>query len=264
MRPDFATFFINSTAHLQHAYWRHMDPDAFPLKPAKDEIEAYGDAVLFGYRSMDALLRRFFALAEADTTIILGSALSQQPFLKREGRGGQHFYRLRDISHFLQLLDIAPRMVEPVMTHQYRLRFAHGSAAEKALAALRQLKLAEETVFGARLTGTDIHFGCQIYDRLEGNGEIGGVPGRNEPLYFFDVLYAIDAVKSARHHPEGVLWVHTGEHAIHSEPVSILDIAPTIYDLMGVRNAIAEASARGVSLVPRFRSSGPAEEKRVA
>ena len=83
---------------------------------------------------------------------------------------------------------------------------------------------------------------------------------REEPLYFFDLLYAIDAVKSARHHPEGVLWVRTGEDAIHSEPVSIPDIAPTIYDLMGVRNAIAEATARGVSLVPLIRSNGQAEE----
>jgi hypothetical protein len=133
MRPDFATFFINSTAHLQHAYWRHMDPDAFPLKPAKDEIESYGDAVLFGYRSMDALLRRFFALAQPDTTIILCSALSQQPFLKREGRGGQHFYRLVDIPHFLQLLDIAPRIVEPVMTHPYLLRFADRAGLRERL-----------------------------------------------------------------------------------------------------------------------------------
>jgi hypothetical protein len=125
---------------------------------------------------MDALLRRFFALAEADTTTILCSALSQQPFLKREGRGGQHFYRLRDIPYFLQLLDIAPQMVEPVMTHQYRLRFADGATAEKALAVLRQLKLGPETVFEARLSGTDIHFGCQIFDRLEDNGEIAGVP----------------------------------------------------------------------------------------
>jgi hypothetical protein len=184
MRPDFATFFINSTAHLQHAYRRHMDPDAFPLKPAKDEIESYGDAVLFGYRSMDALLRRFFALAQPDTTIILCSAPSQQPFLKREGRGGQHFYRLRDISHFLQLLDIAPRMVEPVMTHQYLLRFADRAGAERALAVLRQLKLGEETVFGARLTGTDIHFGCQIYERLEGNREIGGCPDATSARIF--------------------------------------------------------------------------------
>jgi len=264
MRPDFATFFINSTAHLQHAYWRHMDPDAFPLKPAKDEIESYGDAVLFGYRSMDALLRRFFALAEADTTIILCSALSQQPFLKREGRGGQHFYRLRDVPHFLQMLDIAPGLVEPVMTHQYRLRFADGAAAEKALAVLRRLKLGAETVLGARLSGTDIHFGCQIYDRLEGDREIAGVPGRNEPLYFFDLFYAIDAVKSARHHPEGVLWLRTGEHEVHTEPVSILDIAPTIYDLTGVDNGIGRDAVRGASLVTRFRCGGQAEEKRVA
>jgi hypothetical protein len=241
-----------------------MDPDAFPLKPTKDEIDSYGDAVLFGYRSMDALLQRFFALAEADTTIILCSALSQQPFLKREGRGGQHFYRLRDVPHFLQLLNITPRMVEPVMTHQYLLRFADGAAAEKAVAVLEQLKLGEETVFGARLSGADIHFGCQIYDKLEGNWEIGGVPGRNEDVYFFDLLYAIDAVKSARHHPEGVLWVHTGEHAIHPAPVSILDIAPTIYDLMGLCNVVKDATVRGVSLVPRFRSSLQAEEKRVA
>jgi hypothetical protein len=111
MRPDFATFFVNSTAHLQHAYWRYMDPEAFALKSEKDEIECYGDAVLFGYRSMDAMLRRFFAMAEADTTIMLCSALSQQPFLKREATGGQHFYRLRDVPRFLRLLDIAPCLV---------------------------------------------------------------------------------------------------------------------------------------------------------
>jgi hypothetical protein len=264
MRPDFATFFINSTAHLQHAYWRHMEPDAFPLKPAKDEIESYGDAVLFGYRSVDALLRRFFALAEADTTIIPCSALSQQPFLKREGRGGQHFYRLRDISHFLQLLDIAPPNGRADNDPPISSPVCRWFRGQENACRPRALSLGEETVFGAHRTGTDIHFRCQIYDRLEGNGEIGGVPARNEALYFFEVLYAVDAVKSGRHHPERVLWVHTGEHAIHSGPASILDIAPTIYDLMGVRNGIAEATARGVSLVPRFRSSGQAEEKRVA
>src|SRR5215831_8661887 len=129
LRPDFATFFVNSTAHLQHAYWRHMDPDAFSLRPDKGEIESYGDAVLFGYRSMDALIRRFCTIVEPDTTIILCSALSQQPFLKREASGGQHFYRLRDVPRFLQMLDVMPQLVEPVMTHQYRLRFADRDAA---------------------------------------------------------------------------------------------------------------------------------------
>jgi hypothetical protein len=264
IQPDFATFFINSTAHLQHAYWRHMDPDAFALKPAPDEIERYGNAVLFGYRSMDALLRRFFALVQADTTLILCSALSQQPFLKRDGTGGQHFYRLWDIPSFLQLLELAPSAVEPVMTHQYLFRFANRAAAEKALAVLMQLKLGEETVFAARLSGTDIHFGCQIYDKLEGNREIRGAPGHDEHLYFFDLFYAIDAVKSARHHPEGVLWVQTGEHAVHTDQASILDIAPTIYELMGLGSAVGDDAVRGVSLVPRFRSAAQAESGQVA
>src|SRR6201999_3139258 len=104
--------------------WRHMDPDAFPLKPAEDDVDSYSDAILFGYQSMDALLRRFFALTDTNTTIILCSALSQEPFLKRERTGGQHFYRLRDVPHFLRLLDIAPCVVEPVMAHQYLCRFA--------------------------------------------------------------------------------------------------------------------------------------------
>jgi predicted AlkP superfamily phosphohydrolase/phosphomutase len=90
------------------------------------------------------------------------------------------------------------------------------------------------------------------------------VPGRNELLHFFDLFYAIDAVKSARHHPEGVLWLRTGEHAVHTEPVSILDIAPTIYDLMGVGSAIGRDAVRGASLVTRFRCGVEAERRYVA
>ena len=46
--PDFCTVFSNSVAHLQHSYWRQMDPDAFALKPSATELAAYGDAIAFG------------------------------------------------------------------------------------------------------------------------------------------------------------------------------------------------------------------------
>jgi hypothetical protein len=264
MRPDFATFFINSTAHLQHAYWRHMDPDAFSLKPSKNELASYGDAVLFGYRSMDALLRRFCSLVDPDTTIILCSALSQQPFLKREERGGQHFYRLRDVGRFLELIGVTPRLVEPVMTHQYLFRFDDRAAADQALAVIKQIKLDGEEVFGVRASDNDIYLGCQMFDKLVKDGNIDGVPGRNEPPSFFQLFYPIDAVKSARHHPEGVLWLRTGQHAVHGNLASILDIAPTVYDLLGVRRAIDRDAVRGVSLVPRFSPGVEVEKRRVA
>jgi hypothetical protein len=89
------------------AYWRHMDPDAFSLKPARGEIESYADAVVFGYRSMDTLMRRFFAWAQADTTIILSSALTPAALLKAREGVDSIFYRLR-VPHFLQVLNITP------------------------------------------------------------------------------------------------------------------------------------------------------------
>lgn len=264
IRPDFATFFINSTAHLQHAYWRHMDPDAFSLKPSSQELASYRNAVLFGYQSMDALLRRFSALVDQDTIIILCSALSQQPFLKRENRGGQHFYRLRDVAGFLDLIRVRPRRVEPVMTHQYLFRFDNHAEAEQTAAALRQIKLGDQEVFGATVTDDDVYMGCQMYDKLAEDGAIYGMLGRNEPVSFFELFYAIDAVKSARHHPEGVLWLRTGQHARHSGQVSILDIAPTVYDLIGVGGMIPRDANRGTSLVPQFRRDFQPELRRAA
>ena len=91
-----------------------------------------------------------------------------------------------------------------------------------------------------------------------------GVLDGDKAVSFFGVFYAIDAVKSARHHPEGVLWLRTGQHAIHGERVSILDIAPTIYDLMGVRGMIAEDAIRGASLIAPRRAHLHAEKRRVA
>ena len=36
--PDLAVFFSNSTAFLQHRYWRQMDPDAYEVKPTKASV----------------------------------------------------------------------------------------------------------------------------------------------------------------------------------------------------------------------------------
>jgi len=254
MRPDFATFFINSTAHLQHAYWRHMDPEAFSLKPSPREAVTYRDAVLFGYRAMDALLDRCCALVDDDTTIILCSALSQQPFLKREDRGGQHFYRLRDLSQFLRLIGIEPRLVEPTMTHQYLLRFDDPPAAEHAVATISRIKFGNEQVFGADVSGDAVYIGCQVFDAVDKHAQVTGISGRNEPVSFFELFYPIDAVKSGRHHPEGVFWVRTGQHAVHNGLVSILDIMPTIYDLLGIRATLEREIIRGESLVTMFGS----------
>jgi hypothetical protein len=265
MRPDFATFFINSTAHLQHAYWRQMDPDGFPLKPPAEEVDTYGNAVLFGYQSMDKLLYQFSRIVDDQTIVILCSALSQQPFVKRDSRGGQHFYRLRDVNRFAELLGIRPERIEPVMTHQYMFRFAGAGEARAAASVLTAIRLGGDQVISVDISDDNsIYVGCQIYEKQLGQTQLVGIPENNGELRFFDLFYAIDAVKSGRHHPDGLLWIRNGKHAVNREPVSILDIAPTIYDLMGVQ---AQSSVHefcyGTSLVSRF-SSSPEAEKRVA
>lgn len=250
LRPDFATFFINSTAHLQHAYWRHMDPGAFVIRPSAQELADYGDAVLYGYQAMDRLLRDFAALTERDTVVILCSALSQQPYLKRENEGGQRFYRLRDVEAFLGMVGITPVMSEPVMTHQYLVRFANAAAASDAATALQAIRVGGEQVFAAVVSDNDsLYVGCKLFKLVPDEAMLTGLRNRNDPLPFFDHLYLLDGTKSGRHHPDGVLWIGHGTHHVHPGKVSILDIAPTIYELLGTR---PPARLPGASLLPRY------------
>jgi hypothetical protein len=55
-RPDFATFFLNSTAHFQHFHWREMEPHLFAAKNVATG-EHTKDAILVGYKAMDAAHR---------------------------------------------------------------------------------------------------------------------------------------------------------------------------------------------------------------
>lgn len=244
-KPDFSTFFLNSTAHLQHTYWRQMQPDAFTVKPTQEEVETYGDAILFGYKKMDELLGRFLRMADPDTILVFVTALSQQPFLKHEAIGGQRFYRPKSIDALLKSLDIHPVRAEPVMTHQFVLRFdteAEALAAKEKIAAVRSDGV---PVFGIdEAEPTDVYMGCTIRGQLTPASTIDLGQGA-APANFFDYFYQIEGMKSGRHHPDGCLWIRRGHHAVASEKVSILDVLPTTLDLLG----LPVANYQGRSLV---------------
>jgi len=86
-KPHFSTFFLNSTAHFQHMYWRNMEPEDFKRKPTNEEQSAFEGAILFGYTEMDNLVGRFLRLCQPNTTLISCTALSQQACLKYEDQG---------------------------------------------------------------------------------------------------------------------------------------------------------------------------------
>ncbi len=248
-RPDFSTFFINSTAHLQHSYWRSFQPERFTVQPSPDDLRLYRDAIRFGYQSMDALLGDFMTLAaECGAQIIFMTALSQQPFLKAEASGGKHFYRMYDVEGFFRRNALPYADIDPTMTHQYLARFASPADKPLALATLGAFTLScGGPVFDFNTHESDgLYFSCNLSSQAAADLMIVDARGATAP--FSDHFYAIDATKSGCHHPSGALWFETGTQKKVSDPVSILDIFPTTLDLLGVEGA-QSAARNGVSLV---------------
>ena len=247
VRPDFATFFINSTAHLQHSYWRAFQPEAFTAKPDAETIALYGGAIRFGYRAMDRLLGKFMALADAhDATLVFMTALSQQPYLAAEHSGGKHFYRLRDVDALFHRFAIGPADIDPTMTHQYLARFDSEMARETARARLAQFHLPDGAVLfdiNAR-TSSGLYFSCNVFTDTDPGMLVTAPDG--ETFRFGEVAYKIDATKSGRHHPAGALWFGMGKAARHADPVSILDIFPTTLDLLGIENPTRDRTGRSL------------------
>lgn len=259
-RPSFATFFINSTAHLQHAYWRHHDPEAFQVKPSADELAVYGDAVRFGYESMDKLVGEFLALArQTGARLVFMTALSQQPFLRAEAMGGQKFYRLHDVERFLRQWNIAYAEVSPTMTNQYLVLFGSAEDKQRAHEQLSAFTLGEgERLIDIRdAENNGLYFGCGLHGNVAKDTVVtDGLSGKQ--ARFGDMLYVIDAMKSGCHHPEGALWIAGGKGVRHAAKVSILDMYPTILDMLGVRQP-ASGDRRGASLLPRLGGATAAQ-----
>ncbi|HTR37103.1 MAG TPA: hypothetical protein VMH80_14450 [Bryobacteraceae bacterium] len=232
LKLDFATFFLNSTAHYQHSYWRHMDPTPFTVRPSNEKQRRYGRAILFGYEQMDKLLGDFLRLAGGDTILILATALSQQPFLRAEASGGQYFYRPHDIDALLGSLAIRPQSVRPVMTHQYLLSFADEGAAAEARRKLGSISFQGDAVLEIAPSepGT-VYMGCQLHSMIPADALVM-VDGRQ--ARFYDLFYPLGEIKSGCHHPDGVFWVRSGQHRVHTEKLSILEILPMLLRHYGV------------------------------
>jgi hypothetical protein len=229
LNPDFSTFFCNSTAHLQHSYWRHMEPDKYTVKPSREELDQYSNAIKFGYQRMDLLLGEIMSLAGENTQIIFSTALSQQPYLKYEHIGGHNFYRPRNINDLLGRIGVNPVNVQPVMTHQFLAKFENDDIAQKSKEVLSALMIGDMQIFGFDdgMPGS-IYFGSQIRTVMASDVLIKSSIDSTFSEKFSELFYKIDGLKSGRHHPEGCLWIQTGEHAKSLDKVSILDILPTI------------------------------------
>lgn len=236
IRPHFATFFLNSTAHLQHKYWRNMEPDKFKIKPPAGEQAELQNAILFGYQQMDRLIGRVLRLAGKQTVVIFCTALSQQPCLIYEESGGKTIYKARDIDELLRFAGVEKSYdYIPVMAEEFRLSFGSQPEASRALPALSSLRVENEAALRLSQDGAQLFGGCRIFRQLPPDAilESGAIGSR---IRFFDMFYQAGGIKSGMHHPDGMLWIRLPDrgHSVASERVPLGSVAPTILRVLGV------------------------------
>jgi hypothetical protein len=246
-RPAFSTFFLNSTAHFQHFYWRNLEPELFTVRPDADEQRAHEGAVLFGYREMDRLVGESLEMADEGTTLVLCTALSQQPCLNYEESGGKVIYRPRDFERLLSFAGVTvPHTVAPVMAEEFHVFLDSDAAAIETERQLGAMRVGDRPALVVRRDGAGLFCGCKIHGALDPDTTVSGPRGSEA---FFSLFYQVEGVKSGMHHPEGILWIRTPErhHAVHREPLPLTEVFPKLLGLLGVR---APRPQRAPALAP--------------
>lgn len=224
-RPDFATFFANSTAFLQHRYWRHMEPDAYEVKPSRQDLETYGGAIEESYRHMDDIVGRAVKLAGPNGRIIFATALSQEANLRYEHIGGKFVYRPTDFTRLFQWAGAPPATsFEPVMTHQTWASYDSESDAVAAEAALDRITSNGKTIMEWQRDGNRIMFWCGLISQVEDGFQLTQSQ-TGEPIAFSDLFMSLGQVNNSQHHSDGCFWLPSlgGKPQVHSEKLALED-----------------------------------------
>ncbi|MEE2922708.1 MAG: hypothetical protein VYC38_13170 [Pseudomonadota bacterium] len=222
-RPKFATFFANSTAFLQHRYWRHMEPDAYQVKPSEREMADFGDAVEDSYRHMDTIVGKAFDLVGPSGRIILATALSQEANTRYEHIGGKFVYRPHSFKDlFAWAGGPQPTSFEPVMTHQAWASFASEDAAIEAEATLDALQSNGKTIMEWRRTGNRVMFWCGLISRTEPGFELTHAK-TGKSIAFDDLFMLVGQVNNSQHCRDGAFWVQSrdGSSRVHADKLPL-------------------------------------------
>jgi hypothetical protein len=234
LRPAFSTFFLNSTAHYQHAYWDAFQPERYPGRALRPGRERYRSAILYGYQQMDVMIGRFFRLAGDQATLILCTALSQEPDVG-DRKGDRAYYRITDVNAFADALHLDARCrIVPVMTDQYHFDCESLEQRERLQRALSTVTFQGNPLLRARPEGeTRLFVSCNVRSVVGPDAAIRTSRGE---VPFASIFYNVPTTKVADHHPDGVLWIRRpdGGQPGNGGVVPLTAVAPTILRLFGI------------------------------
>ena len=206
-KPAFATFFANSTAFLQHRYWRHMEPDTFEVKPCAADMAAYGGAIEESYRHMDRLLGRAMKLVGPGGRIVFATALSQEANLRYEHQGGKFVYRPRDFDALCAFMGgPVGATFEPVMTHQAWASFASKEDSDTFIEGLKGLTSNGDPIcWWWREDDNRVFFWCKLTARVDAGMQLTNAKGERRD--FHDLFDGVGQVNNSQHNRHGCFWV---------------------------------------------------------
>lgn len=236
-QPHFAVFFVNSVAHLQHNYWREMQPERFATPPPAERLR-HAAAIPAGYRHLDRLLGYLLDSAGRETTILLCSALGQQPH-RPGGHKGDTLYRADDLPRLVEKLKLPqPARILRTMADTFILEYADVEQARYAQARLAAVRVGAQSPFRPELRGSAVLVDGDLTHETEASAQVT-IGGAACGLRLEDLMRVGHHVGGV-HHRRGLLWVRGDFPAIEVEPdrsVPLTRIAPLIERHFEVREA---------------------------
>jgi hypothetical protein len=177
-------------------------------------------------------------MIDGQTTVVLASALSQQPCLLYEHEGGKAFYRPRTFDRLFAFAGVADWIaVAPVMAHQFHVEFASADAARVAADRLQAVRVGDRHALAVERNGPQLFAWCAITSTLDLSARLDTrVDGIERAEHFFSVFFKVDGIKSGMHHPDGLFWIRRPglAHACFDEPVALDLVAPTLLAELGI------------------------------
>ncbi|MEO1019135.1 MAG: hypothetical protein AAFY56_15790, partial [Pseudomonadota bacterium] len=237
--PDFATFFANSTAFIQHRYWRHMEPEAYEVKPSAAHMKSYGNAVEDSYREMDKIVGRAMKLVGENGRIVFSTALSQEANTRYEHIGGKFVHRPRNFEQLFNWLGApAPVSFEPVMTHEAWATYTSAEEAEAAARAMDNLQSNGKSIMEWKLDDHRIFFCSGLISEVEPGFEVRH--GETGEIIQFDKLFMpIGQVNNSQHNRHGCFWIPAGPEGpkVHEGTLPLEQATEKILSLFQLQDA---------------------------
>jgi len=251
-QPQFATFHTNHVAHYQHTYWKAMDPVTFrPLDTTDKEVQIYGRAIEYGYRSADALLARMLTLLDDRTVLVVASSMGQKPY-HSDLKGGKSIAQLRSLDQLLEVIGASDRArALSTMSGQFNIYPADEAARAFVIDALGKAYIDTPErpmfIFDAASVDNAINVDLRRYDGLTGHSRVT-FPHNGKSFDYEDLVHDTGLVKSGCHDPKGMLIMYGAgirSGATIGECTN-LDLAPTMLALLG-QSTPAEMTGRVLS-----------------